>query len=61
MKEKLIGIAFIMAGIACMVLGYGFARRRINSNPTGNTDVKYETVKPYSDKTNTNDGIEIIN
>ena len=38
-KDKLMGIALILAGIACVVLGLGVASRRNNSAP----------VTPYVD------------
>lgn len=49
-RDKLIGIALILAGVACVVLGFGFASRRMNNTP----------VTPYVDTYNETGYIEII-
>lgn len=49
-KDKLMGVALILAGIACVVLGLGVASRRNNSN----------TVNPYVDAYNESGYIEVI-
>lgn len=48
-KDKLMGIALILAGVACIVLGLAFSSKMQRANNNTNNNELNKPVQPYVD------------